>query len=156
MFNLSYKLIWRFKECSEWTVKFKVLRNSRLISILKLWRNNNNNDVIEFQLKYWKNLFINTTLKTLTKKQKIILLEVYALCKGEKFTLTKLSKVISRRLKIPESTAKWNLRVLRDLGLIEAGNSQINRLPIHLTRAGLAVVKALGIFLFFIKYHHLN
>ena len=71
------------------------------------------------------------------------MLEIFTLSRKNNFTLTRFAKTISKRMNIPESTAKWNLRVLRDLGLIEAGNHQINRFPLRLTKAGLAVITAL-------------
>ncbi len=72
----------------------------------------------------------------------MILIEVYENQNG-KDTMTSLAKKISRKLNLPESTVKWNLRLLRDAGLIEAGSISERNVPVKLSRAGLLLAKIL-------------
>ncbi|MCS7384643.1 MAG: hypothetical protein NDF53_02800 [archaeon GB-1867-097] len=50
---------------------------------------------------------------------------------------------ISQKLNIPVSTIKWNLRVLRDLGLITAGSKENKKIKVGLTKAGIFIAKRL-------------
>lgn len=56
-------------------------------------------------------------------------------------TLSSYVKEISRLFRIPESTVKWNLRLLRDLHLIEGGAIYRKGIPVKLTYSGLIVVE---------------
>ncbi|MEM1901357.1 MAG: hypothetical protein QW055_04460 [Candidatus Nezhaarchaeales archaeon] len=79
-------------------------------------------------------------LSKLTNLQKAILLRLYCEGNGE-HTLSSLVRKLSSELGIPESTLKWSLRGLRDLGLIESGSVEVKGVPVSLTYAGLVVAK---------------
>ncbi|RLE49309.1 MAG: hypothetical protein DRJ31_05345 [Candidatus Methanomethylicota archaeon] len=53
-------------------------------------------------------------------------------------------KYLCRELKLPESTVKWNLNVLRKVGLIKSGSINCKGLPLQLTEAGRLVAKSLA------------
>jgi len=63
--------------------------------------------------------------------------------KEEEITLSRQAREIAKKLNIPESTVKWNLRVLRDLGLIECGSMNNKGIPIRLTYAGLIIANSI-------------
>ena len=71
----------------------------------------------------------------LTRRQKQILVQVYLRYDGNA-TLTSLARELSAYLNIPESTVKWNLRLLRDAGLIRAGSYKEKNVPVRLSKAG--------------------
>ena len=79
----------------------------------------------------------------LTKRQKKILVELYLNCNGD-VTLTSLARELSEKLRLPESTVKWNLRLLRDAGLIQAGSFREKNVPVRLSRAGLVLAEKLA------------
>ncbi|MHC1627587.1 MAG: hypothetical protein ACXQTI_01985 [Candidatus Nezhaarchaeales archaeon] len=76
----------------------------------------------------------------LTKLQKRILLELYQNGNGD-HTLSSLVRKFSAELGVPESTLKWSLRGLRDIGLIASGNIEVKGIPVSLTYAGMVVAK---------------
>lgn len=78
--------------------------------------------------------------RVLTKVQKKILLHIM---ENEHLDLTISGYVreISRLFGIPESTVKWNLRLLRDLNLIEGGAIYRKGIPVKLTYSGLIVAE---------------
>jgi len=93
--------------------------------------------------EYWKNAFLRLALMKLTKRQKKILVELYLNCNGD-VTLTSLARELSEKLRLPESTVKWNLRLLRDAGLIQAGSFREKNVPVRLSRAGLVLAEKLA------------
>ncbi len=92
--------------------------------------------------EYWKNIFIKFALAKLNKRQKKILIEIYN-NQNNGDTLTSLARKISKKLNLPESTVKWNLRLLRDVGLIEAGSINEKNIPVKLSMAGLLLAEVL-------------
>ena len=79
-------------------------------------------------------------LSKLTKLQRAILLRLY--CEGNgKHTLSSLVRKLADELGAPESTLKWSIRGLRDLGLVESGSVEVRGVPVSLTYAGLVVAK---------------
>jgi DNA-binding MarR family transcriptional regulator len=80
--------------------------------------------------------------RVLTNLQKRILLYIIENEKREA-TLSRQAKEIARKMKIPEPTVKWNLRVLRDLNLIECGSINNKGIPIRLTYAGLIIANSI-------------
>ncbi|MCS7098169.1 MAG: hypothetical protein NZ922_04255 [Candidatus Methanomethyliaceae archaeon] len=78
--------------------------------------------------------------RVLTDIQKKILLYIME-NEHLELTISSYVKEVSKTLKIPESTAKWNLRLLRDLLLIEGGAIYRKGVPVRLTYSGLIVVE---------------
>ena len=75
------------------------------------------------------------TLTRLTEKQQSIL---KWLCRNnEKDTVyTRLVEAVSREFNIPESTARWNMKILREVALLEAGDRNNKGIPVRITEAG--------------------
>ena len=72
----------------------------------------------------------------LTKKQCILLrwlLENYS----EDLVYTTLIDRVSEDLHIAKSTVRWNMRGLRDSGLIQAGDKEDKGIPVRLTEKGI-------------------
>jgi len=86
-------------------------------------------------------MFLRLAVSKLSPVQKLILLEASRL-EGSGLTLTGLAKAISARHGLPLSTVKWNIRKLRELGLITGGNRKERR-PYALTIAGRELADAL-------------
>ena len=84
---------------------------------------------------------LETTASTrLTKKQRMLLRwlsEEYS----EETVYTTLIERISKDLSIPKSTVRWNLRGLRDAGLISAGTRENKGIPARLTDKGRIVAE---------------
>ncbi len=59
---------------------------------------------------------------------------------GHYLTVTDCLNSMSKKYGIAESTLRWNVNVLKDLGLIKCGNGD----PILLTDFGILVCKILG------------
>jgi len=79
-------------------------------------------------------------LSKLTKLQKAILLKLYREGNG-KHTFSSLVRRLADELGASESTLKWSVRGLRDLGLIGSGSMKVKGVPVSLTYAGLVVAK---------------
>ncbi|MHA3963732.1 MAG: hypothetical protein AM325_009345 [Candidatus Thorarchaeota archaeon SMTZ1-45] len=58
----------------------------------------------------------------LSDTQKQVLRMSHKLLKFHELTLTALADQVSRRSTVPYSTVKWNLRSLKDMGLLTGGN----------------------------------
>jgi len=84
---------------------------------------------------------LETTASTrLTKKQRMLLRwlsEEYR----EEMVYTALIERISEDLDIPKSTVRWNLRGLREVGLIRAGDKENKGIPVRLTERGQIVAE---------------
>lgn len=81
-------------------------------------------------------VFIKLAETRLSKKQKQLLLLAHKLLQHEKMTLNSLIEKISKELKMPPSTVKWNVNVLRKAGLLQGGNENNKGLPACLTPGG--------------------
>lgn len=90
-------------------------------------------DVLEESLK-------KICSRVLTNIQKRVLLYIMENERSE-LTISGYVREISRLLGIPESTAKWNLRLLRDLHLIDGGAVYRKGVPVRLTYSGLIVAE---------------
>ncbi|GEM_PF-1015604 len=100
--------------------------------------------IIELMLKrirFLEQALVKFAMSELTDLQKTLLKKVRE-NEGKK-TLTALTRELSKRYGIPESTVKWNLRKLRDMGLIIAGNAESKGTPVSLTEIGRLVVRHL-------------
>jgi len=86
-------------------------------------------------------MFLRIALSRLSPLQKLLLLEARRR-EAQGLTMTGLAREISRELGIPLSTVKWNLRRLRDLGLIETRPR--GRSPYSLSKAGRALVERIS------------
>ena len=58
----------------------------------------------------------------LSDTQKQVLRMSHELLKHHEMTLTALADLVSRRSTVPYSTVKWNLRSLKNMGLLNGGN----------------------------------
>ena len=76
----------------------------------------------------------------LTKKQRM-LLRWLAEDYGEETVYTTLIERVSGELNIPKSTVRWNLRGLREAGLIMAGDKENKGIPVRLTEKGRIMVE---------------
>ena len=70
----------------------------------------------------------------LTEKQLLLLRWIAEGASGEVYTA--LIERASRELDIPKSTVRWNMRRLREGGLIEAGDKANKGVPVRLTEEG--------------------
>jgi len=88
---------------------------------------------------------IKTTLKIaenrLTKKQKYILIKITQI--EDKKTMSFLVRQFSKELNVGKSTVRVILQNLRDIGLINCGNSQTKGIPVKLTPVGDIIVNQL-------------
>ena len=66
--------------------------------------------------------------------QKTVLKLSHQVLKFNDLTVTALADLVSRRSNVPYSTAKWNLRSLREMGLLTCGNSHCKGGNASLTR----------------------
>ena len=97
---------------------------------------------LEEDADYWRKMFVRIASSVLTPLQKILLVEARAR-EGLGLTLTALAKAISAEKGIPLSTLKWNLKRLRELGLITRKNGK-GRRPYTLTMAGRILAEVLS------------
>jgi DNA-binding transcriptional ArsR family regulator len=58
----------------------------------------------------------------LSGTQKTVLMMAHRLLKDNDLTVTALADHVSRRSAVPYSTVKWNLRSLKEMGLLKGGN----------------------------------
>ena len=75
------------------------------------------------------------TALRLTEKQRRIL-RLLSESRDRRLVYTQAVNVVSKEFQIPESTARWNLRILRESALLEAGDCQNKGVPIRITEAG--------------------
>jgi len=84
-------------------------------------------------------------LMRLTEKQQSIL---KWLCGNsqQNTVYTRMIEAVSNEFKIPESTARWNLKILREVALLEAGDRNNKGIPVRITEAGrIALEEQLGV-----------
>ena len=87
------------------------------------------------QLDKMEKALITSTTTKLTEKQRIILKWLIMQYDGSE-VYTNIIDKISKDLKIPESTVRWNMRGLREADLIEAGTKDNKGIPVSLTTTG--------------------
>lgn len=75
--------------------------------------------------------------KALNKNQILLLKKIKT---NSKFTITALIETVSRENKVPVSTLKLNAKILKNLGLIEFGNSH----GVKLTSSGVLILNLMG------------
>jgi hypothetical protein len=71
----------------------------------------------------------------LTNTQKQVLVESHRLLQFRDLSMTALADLVSRRSSVPYSTVKWNLRSLREMGLLSGGDMSSKGRPAQLTGA---------------------
>jgi hypothetical protein len=72
--------------------------------------------------------------RRLTEKQRMML-RIVSEVQGDTLYTTLIERV-SEELDIPKSTVRWNMKGLRDSGLIDAGDRENKGVPVRLTDAG--------------------
>ncbi len=82
-----------------------------------------------------------TASTRLTEKQRLLLRWIAERGCGEVYTV--LIEKASRELGIPKSTVRWNMRRLREGGLIEAGDKENKGVPVRLTEEGWTLLSLL-------------
>jgi DNA-binding transcriptional ArsR family regulator len=100
-----------------------------------------NVDSLEESLKeHYRELYVieaaleAASSRRLTDKQRMML-RIVAEVQGETLYTTLIDRV-SEELEIPKSTVRWNLKGLRDSGLIAAGDRDNKGVPVRLTETG--------------------
>lgn len=78
----------------------------------------------------------------LTEKQRALLTWLAERYEGGMNYTTLITK-LSEEMRIPSSTIRWNLRILRDAGLIIAGHRENKGIPVKLTRKGRLIAEHL-------------
>jgi DNA-binding MarR family transcriptional regulator len=63
----------------------------------------------------------------------------------EEIVYTRMVNVISKEFNMPESTARWNLRILREAALLEAGDRANKGIPVKLTEAGRIALDVISV-----------
>jgi len=80
----------------------------------------------------------------LTKKQRTLLRWLVEDYRGEE-VYTALIERMSEELGIPSSTVRWNLRGLRETGLIMAGDRENKGIPVRLTARGMFMAECISL-----------
>jgi hypothetical protein len=88
--------------------------------------------------------FFDLAEERLSDTQKFVLRRSAELLRCHELTVTGLADLLSERSDVPYSTAKWNLRTLMDMGLLEGGNSENKGLPAKLTNSAELLAEYLG------------
>ncbi|MHA1950222.1 MAG: hypothetical protein ACW99G_10005 [Candidatus Thorarchaeota archaeon] len=68
--------------------------------------------------------FLQLADARLSDTQKLVLRMSRDLLKFHELTMTSLADLMSQRSNVPYSTCKWNLRSLKDMGLLTGGDLQ--------------------------------
>jgi len=63
----------------------------------------------------------------------------------EEIVYTRMVNIISKEFNMPESTARWNLRILREAALLEAGDQANKGIPVKLTEAGRIALEMINV-----------
>lgn len=90
-----------------------------------------------------KRSFIRLAQCRLSSKQKLLLKKSKNMLSSHKMTLTALAEFLSTELNLPHSTIKWNLRTLRDMGLLSAGDANEKGINAKLTLAGALLAESI-------------
>ena len=90
-----------------------------------------------------KRSFIRLAECRLSSKQKLLLKKSENLLSSRKMTLTALAELLSTELNLPHSTIKWNLRTLRDMDLLTAGDANEKGINAKLTLAGVLLADSI-------------
>lgn len=80
----------------------------------------------------------------LNERQKLLLKELARILdRSRGLTMTSAGRILSLKLRLPESTVKWNLRELRNMGLIIAGDANSKGTSVRLTEVGEIIARKL-------------
>lgn len=83
----------------------------------------------------------NLLEKALTRHQILILKRIQK--ESKDYTMTGLIHKLSEKEDIPVSTLRWNIRKLREIGLVKCGSKEHKGVPTRLTEAGKLIFKIL-------------
>jgi len=111
------------------------------------WRLIKNLDSLEASLKLhleglkdFEKWVLTISSTKLTKKQILILKWLIEHYKGD-LVYTNLIETVSEALDLPRSTVRWNLKGLREAGLILAGDRNTKGITVRVTELGSLVAK---------------
>ncbi|MCS7134946.1 MAG: hypothetical protein NZ893_00705 [Candidatus Aenigmarchaeota archaeon] len=79
--------------------------------------------------------------KGLNKIQKILIAELAC---NKYANVTAFIMTISSKYKLPESTIRWNVNELKQLGIIECGNSKVKGIPVSIKSSWKFLIEVLG------------
>jgi DNA-binding transcriptional ArsR family regulator len=79
--------------------------------------------------------FFHLAEARMSDTQKTVLKLSHQILKFNDLTVTALADLVSRRFSVPYSTVKWNLRSLKEMGLLTSGSSHCKGGRVSLTRA---------------------
>ena len=91
-------------------------------------------------LKDFEKWVLTISSTKLTKKQILILKWLIEHYKGD-LVYTSLIETVSEALDVPRSTVRWNLKGLREAGLILAGDRNTKGITVRVTELGSLVAK---------------
>lgn len=77
--------------------------------------------------------FFRLAESKLSATQKTVLIESHRMLRFNNLTVTALADLVSRSSSVPYSTVKWNLRSLKDMGLLTGGDMSSKGEPARLT-----------------------
>jgi len=92
------------------------------------------------ELYYLEREIVSVTSTRLTRKQ-LAMLRWMAGNYREDMVYTNLIERISEVMGLPRSTVRWNMRGLRDAGLISAGDKDTKGVPVRLTERGSIILE---------------
>ena len=105
------------------------------------------NEIFSFLVEKIRKLEVSIftfAVARLSRRQKLLLKELaQILDRNRDLTMTSAGRILSLKLKLPESTVKWNLRELRDMGLIVAGDVNSKGTSVRLTDIGQIIARGL-------------
>ena len=121
-----------------WTLERGTTRYRRVMDSLEILQESLDHHYKEFHAM--ERAFVAAASNRFTEKQRRLLRwlsEEYR----ERAVYTVLIDRLSEDLDIPKSTVRWNLRRLREAGLIRAGDRDNKGVPVGLTEVGRLVVE---------------
>ena len=78
--------------------------------------------------------------RCISKNQILILNEL----KNNKSTITNIISIVSKKYNLSPSTVRYNIEKLKELDLIECGNSKQKGIPAKLTDSGILILDIIG------------
>ncbi len=105
------------------------------------------NEIFSFLVEKIRRLEVSIytfAMARLNERQKLLLKELaQILDRNRELTMTSAGRILSLKLRLPESTVKWNLRELRNMGLIIAGDVNNKGTSVRLTEVGQIIARKL-------------
>jgi DNA-binding transcriptional ArsR family regulator len=129
--------------CMRWNGGIKKLRSELFFELetldLKLLNDLDYKNMFSILMRS----FVRLAQIRLSSKQKLLLKKASNLLSSRKMTLTSLAEHLSSTEDLPHSTVKWNLRALRDVGLLMGGDMNEKGIDAELTLAGALLAESL-------------